>query len=189
MLLIALLTNYPMKLIHAVLYAIARTVPFGLSITSSHFLGNMNKKMFTKSLARWNSNSFMEAVDLEVCSHMHVYSGFDLLENLGRIAMVPCPPQLDKTPSRCAQDFDTTFVFQDAFGGFQVKGREMELLHIARVIGRGSLNAGTLVSQVFHWFCVGAPRATASYKACINVLLSSDKLLPTHPPWGLSEGT
>ena len=41
---------------------------------------------------------------------------------------------------------------------------------------RGSLNAGTLVCQVFHWFYVGAPRATTSYKACINVLLSSDKL-------------
>ena len=163
-----------MKYIHSVLYAIARTVPFGLNISTSYFLGNMNKKRFTKSLARWNS--FIEAVDLEVCSHMHVDSVFDLLENLGRIAMVSCPPQLDKTPSRCAQDFDTTFVFQDAFGGFKVKGREMELLHIARVLGRGSLNAGTLVGQGFHWFYMGAPRATTSYKACINVLLSSDKL-------------
>ena len=107
---------------------------------------------------------------------MHVDSVFDLLENLGRIAMVSCPPQLDKTPSRCAQDFDTTFVFQDAFDGFKVKGRDMELLHIARVLGRGSLNAGTLVGQVLHWFYVGAPRATTSYRACINVLLSSNKL-------------
>ena len=52
----------------------------------------------------------------------------------------------------------------------------MQLLHIARVLGRGCLNAGTLVGQVFHWFYVGAPRATTSYRACINVLLSSDKL-------------
>ena len=103
---------------------------------------------------------------------MHVGYVFDMLENLGRIAMVSCPPQLDKTPSRlgCAQDFDITFVVQDAFDGFKVKGREIELLHIARVLGRGSLNAGTLVGQVFHWFYVGAPRAhaTTSYKACIH---------------------
>ena len=83
---------------------------------------------------------------------------------------------MDKTPSRCAQDFDTTFVFQDAFDGFKVKGRDRELLQIARVLGRGCLNAGTLVGQVFHWFYVGSPRATTSYRACINVLLSSDKL-------------
>ena len=67
-------------------------------------------------------------------------------------------------------------MFQDAFNGFKVKGREMELLTIARVLGRGSPNAGTLVCQVFHWFYVGSPRATTSYKACINVLLSSKKL-------------
>ena len=72
--------------------------------------------------------------------------------------------------------FYANFVFQDAFGGFNVKGRDLELLRIARVLGRGSLNAGTLVCQVFHWLYVGAPRATTSYKACINVLLSSDKL-------------
>ena len=168
------MTNFSMKYIHSVLYAIACTVPYGLNISSSHFLGNMNKKRFKKSLARWNC--FIEAIDLEVCSLIHAASVFDLLENLGRIAMVSCPVEVDKTPSRCAQDFDTTFVFQDAFDGFQVKGREMELLHVARVLGRGSLNAGTLVGQVFHWFYVGAPRVTTSYKACINVLLSSDKL-------------
>ena len=50
------------------------------------------------------------------------------------------------------------------------------MLHIARVIRHGSLNAGTLVWQVFHRFYVGAPRATTSYKACINVLLSSKNL-------------
>ena len=87
-----------------------------------------------------------------------------------------CPPELDKTSSRCAEDFDTTFVFQDAFDGWILKGRETQLLQIARVLGRGSLNAGTLVCQVFHWFYVGSPRATTSYKACINALLSSDKL-------------
>ena len=67
-------------------------------------------------------------------------------------------------------------MFQNAFGGFSVKGRETQLLQIARVLGRGSLNAGTLVCQVFHRFYVGSPRATTSYKACINALLSSDKL-------------
>ena len=69
-------------------------------------------------------------------------------------------------------------MFQDAFDGFKLKGRELEtqLLQIACVLGRGSLNAGTLVCQVFHWFYVGNPRATTSYKACINALLSSDKL-------------
>ena len=50
------------------------------------------------------------------------------------------------------------------------------MLHIAHVIGHGSLNAGTLVCQVFHRFYVGAPGATTSYTACINVLLSSKKL-------------
>ena len=149
-------------------------MPSQLNISSSFFLGNMNKKRFNKSLARWNS--FIEAVDLEVCSHMHVDSFFDLSENLGRIAIVCCPPELDKTSSRCAEDFDTNFVFQDAFNGFKLKGRETQLLQIARVLGRGSLNAGTLVCQVFHWFYVGNPRATTSYKACINALLSSDKL-------------
>ena len=80
--------------------------------------------------------------------------------------------------TRCAQDFDTNFVFRDAFDGFKVKRREIELLKIAQALGRGSLNAGTLVYQVFHWFYVGAlrDRATTSYKACINVLLSSNLL-------------
>ena len=145
-----------------------------VNTTSSYFLGKMNKKRFSKSLER--RNSFIEAVGLEVCSHMHLVSVFQLSENLGRIAIVSCPPELDKTSSRCAQDFDTNFMFQDAFDGFQIKGREIELLKIARALGRGCLNAGTLVGQVFHWFYVGNPRATTSYRACINVLLSSDKL-------------
>ena len=72
-----------MQYIHSVLYAIARTVPYGLNISSSYFLENVNKKGFKKSLARWNS--FIEAVDLEVCSHMHVVSVFHL------------PVQVDKT--------------------------------------------------------------------------------------------
>ena len=67
-------------------------------------------------------------------------------------------------------------MFQDAFGAFKLKGRETQLLQIASVLGRGSLSAGTLVCQVFHWFYVGSPRATTSYKACISALLSSDKL-------------
>ena len=180
MLLIGLLTNFSLKHIHAVLYAIARSVPCRLNITSSYFLGKMNKKRFSKSLER--RNSFNEAVDLEVCSHMHLVSVFHLSENLGRIANsnVPCPPELDKTCSRCAHDFDTKFMFQDAFDGFQIyilmKGRDTQLLQIARVLGRGSPNAGTLVCQVSHWFYVGNPRATASYKACISALLPSDKL-------------
>ena len=166
------MTNFSMQYIHSVLYAIARTVPYGLNISSSYFLENVNKKGFKKSLARWNS--FIEAVDLEVCSLMDVDSVLHMLENLGRIAMVSCPVEVDKAPLRCAQDFDTTFVFQDAFDGFKVKGRDRELLHIARVLGRGSLNAGTLVGQVLHWFYMGALRATTSYRACINVL--PDKL-------------
>jgi len=107
---------------------------------------------------------------------MHVVSVFHLSENLRRIAIMSCPPELDKTSSRCAEDFDTNFVFQDAFDAFKLKGRETQLLQIANVLGRGSLSAGTLVCQVFHWFYVGSPRATTSYRACINVLLSSDKL-------------
>ena len=49
MLLIALWTNHPMIYIHPVLYAIARTIPYGLSISSSNFLGNMNKNRSSKS--------------------------------------------------------------------------------------------------------------------------------------------
>lgn len=79
--------------------------------------------------------------------------------------MMPCPLELDKTPSRCDQDFDTNFVFQDTFGGagFKIKHREEELLQTARVLGRGCLNAGTLVCQVFHWhYADGNPRARAT---------------------------
>ena len=65
-LLIGLLTNFPLKHGHAVLYAIARSVHFGLKITSSFVLGSMDAERFTKSRAQWNS--FIEAVDLEVCA-------------------------------------------------------------------------------------------------------------------------
>ena len=73
-------------------------------------------------------------------------------------------------------------MLEDAFYGFKGKGRlgETELLElicmIARVLGRGSLHAGTLVCQGSHWFYVGSARAAAAYKACINVLLSSQQL-------------
>ena len=95
---IALLANFPLRYIHTMLYAIARSVRCGLNITSSFFLENMNDEArFTKapSLARWNS--FIEAVDLEVSSHIHDDSVFLLSENLGRIAKMPCPPELDCT--------------------------------------------------------------------------------------------
>ena len=65
---------------------------------------------------------------------------------------------------------------QDQFGGFKLVGKDSMLLRIANVLGRGSLNAGTFVVQVFHWFYVGRPRATTSYRACVNVLLSSEKV-------------
>ena len=65
---------------------------------------------------------------------------------------------------------------QDQFGGFKLVGKDSMLLRIANVLGRGSLNAGIFVAQVFHWFYVGRPRATTSYRACVNVLLSSSKV-------------
>jgi hypothetical protein len=67
---------------------------------------------------------------------------------------------------------------QDQFGGFKLVGKDSMLLRVASILGRGSLNAGTFVAQVFHWFYVnvGRPRATTSYRACVNVLLSSEKV-------------
>ena len=102
---------------------------------------------------------------------------FALSENLRRIAIMSCPPELDKTSSRCAEDFDTNFVFQDAFDGLKLKGGDTELLQIASVLGRGSLKPGTLVCQVFHWFYVhvGSPRATTSY--IVSVLCSESAVL------------
>lgn len=116
-----------MDLDHAVLYRIARTVEYGINITSAHFLANMDDPHFNKSRSRWDS--FAEAVDRD-----------------------------------------------DQFGGFKLVGKNSMLLRIAKVLGKGSLNAGTFVVQVFHWFYVGRPRATTSYRACVNVLLSSSKL-------------
>ena len=56
----------------------------------------------------------------------------------------------------------------------------MGLLHIARVLGLGRLNAGTLVGRFSGFALVlcgpGAPRATTSYRARINVMLSSNEL-------------
>ena len=67
-------------------------------------------------------------------------------------------------------------LLQEQFGGFKLVGKNPMLLRIAKVLGKGSLNAGTFVAQVFHWFYVGRPRDTTSYRACINVLLSSSKV-------------
>jgi len=127
LLLSCLVTNIRMDLVHAILYRIARTVEYGLNITSAQFLANIDDPRFAKSRSRWNS--FAQAVDSE-----------------------------------------------DQFGGFELVGKDSMLLRIANVLGRGSLNAGTFVVQVFHWFYVGRPRATTSYRACVNVLLSSSKL-------------
>jgi len=41
---------------------------------------------------------------------------------------------------------------EDQFGGFKLVGKNSSLLHIAIILGQGSLNAGTVVAQVFHWF-------------------------------------
>jgi len=120
-------TNIRMDLVHEILYRIAKTVEYGLNITSAHFLANIDDPRFAKSRIRWNS--FAQAVDSE-----------------------------------------------DQFGGFKVVGKDSMLLRVASILGRGSLNAGTFVAQVFHWFHVGRPRATTSYRACINVLLSSEKV-------------
>jgi len=127
LLLICFVTNIRMDLVHAILYRIARTVEYGLNITSADFLANMDDPNFTKSRSRWEL--FAEAVDSE-----------------------------------------------DQFGGFKLAETNSMLLRIAEVLGKGSLNAGTFVVQVFHWFYVGRPRATTSYRACVNVLLSSSKV-------------
>ena len=87
-----------------------------------------------------------------------------------------CPVHLDTKRSRCAQHFDTKLFLQDQFGGFKLVGTNSMLLRIAKVLGKGSFNAGTFVVQVFHWFYVGRPRATTSYRECVNVLLSSSKV-------------
>ena len=78
LLLIYLVTNIRMDLVHAILYriAIAKTVKYGLNITSADFLANMDDPHFTKSRSRWNS--FAEAVDSEVSAPLHAFSVFVL---------------------------------------------------------------------------------------------------------------
>ena len=46
-------------------------------------------------------------------------------------------------------------------------------LEISKQLGCGSLEAGTLVVQQFHWKFVGRPRALTSYRSVVNVLSSS----------------
>ena len=76
LLLIWLVTNIPMDLVHGILYRIARTVEYGLNITSANFLANMDDPHFTKSRSRWNS--FAQAVDSEVSAPLHAFSVFVL---------------------------------------------------------------------------------------------------------------
>jgi hypothetical protein len=64
-------TNCRMGLVHAILYRIARTVAFGLDITSAHFLANIDDPRFAKSRSRWNS--FAQAVDSEVSTSLHAF--------------------------------------------------------------------------------------------------------------------
>ena len=49
-----------MDLVHAILYRIARTVEYGLNITSADFMGKTDDPHFTKSHSRWDS--FAQAV-------------------------------------------------------------------------------------------------------------------------------
>lgn len=84
-------------------------------------------------------------------------------------------PRLTKSRKRWGS-FVEAVDSEDQLGGFKLIGKDSILLHIANILGRGSLNAGTLVAQVFHWFYVGSPRTTTSYRACANVLLSSEKV-------------
>ena len=69
------------------------------------------------------------------------------------------------------------YFLQKQCGSFKLVGKGPMLLRITAFLGKGSPNAGTLVAQVLHWFYVGRPRATTSYRACtcVNVLLSSEK--------------
>ena len=71
LLLICLVTNIPMDLVHGILYRIARTVEYGLNITSAYFLANIDDPRFAKSRSRWNS--FAQAVDSEVSTSLHAF--------------------------------------------------------------------------------------------------------------------
>ena len=101
-------------------------------------------------LLRWDS--FIEAADLEVFSLMHDDSVFILSENLGRIAKMSCPPELDKA-LRDTPKILTQLVFRMPSMGSKPKaGRWNSSWSLARMLGRGSPNAGTLVCQGFHCF-------------------------------------
>ena len=88
-----LLGDKRMDLVHGILYHIARTVVYGINITSAHFLANMDDPRFTKSRSRWDS--FAEAVDSEVSAPLHAFSVFVLCQNVGRFAIVSRPGGLD----------------------------------------------------------------------------------------------
>ena len=82
-----------MDLVHGILYRIARTVEYGLNITSAHFLANIDDPRFAKSRSRWNS--FAQAVDSEVSAPLHAFSVFVLCQNVGRFGIVSRPGGLD----------------------------------------------------------------------------------------------
>jgi len=111
----------------------------------------------------------------------------DVHEVLYRIAK-SAPFGLDITSSRFLNGMDTdafqlsrirmdSFIAavdaEDLFDGFKLQGRDKERLEIAKQLGCGSLEAGTLVVQQYHWKFVGRPRALISYRSVVNVLLSS----------------
>ena len=158
-----------------------------LNITSADFLANMDNPHFTKSRGRWNS--FAQAVDSEVSTPLHSFLFLLLSPNVGRIATISCPDRLDNKSIWTTNDRDAPNILtQNCFCRISLVHVAMVssssaktsyysmLLRIASTLGRGSPNTGTFVVQVFHWFYVGSPRATTSYRACVNVLLSSEKV-------------
>ena len=66
LLLICLVANIRMDLVHGILYRIARTVEFGLNITSAHFLANIDDPRFEFANSRRRRNCFAQAVGSEV---------------------------------------------------------------------------------------------------------------------------
>ena len=56
---------------------------------------------------------------------------------------------------RCDPCPVTQTVLHDQFGGFKLKGRDHDRAQIAKQLGDGSLEAATLVLQVYHWKFVG----------------------------------
>ena len=73
LLLICLVTNFRMDFVHSVLYRIAKTVEYGLNITSANFLANMDGPGFAKSRNRYRLNSFAPASDSEVSTPLHAF--------------------------------------------------------------------------------------------------------------------